>query len=56
MEPRYELTHSELIAVFKEWSVAAKADPVNYKPFDDTDEYAIASAKEFGRILNEIRK
>jgi len=54
METTYNLTHTELIAVFKAWAIAA-TEGEECEPFEPTDEYAAGAAKEFARQLKLIQ-
>ena len=58
METKYELTHSELIAVFEKWATEARSNPEQFRDFYklEIEDYGKSAAKEFVRQLDEIRK
>lgn len=55
METKYELTHSELVAVFKEWYSFAVDNPDECEVIDASEETAISGAKSFVHFLEKVR-
>lgn len=56
METIYEIRHSELIEVFKRWNNNVIQNPGEFDDdMSDIEKTSIGQAKEFARILNEIR-